>query len=176
MLGFVLGCERAPDTLVEADAERLASERSTWLGASDDNIVALRDAPKSGLATSGQARAAGGELCERYAGVATRIVNGWYPTGFDRVGYGGIIGTLGSTSVPDRTIGWRCSSEGLHLELDLPARDARHQSADDALADILLALPCRGVDVEDDGVWNVVRLVGTWAVAETEGSRTTLGE
>jgi len=29
-----------------------------------------------------------GELCERYADVAGRVVNGWYPTGFDRVGYG----------------------------------------------------------------------------------------
>ena len=68
----------------------------------------------------------------------------WCPTGFGGVGYGGIIGTLGSTSVPGRTIGWSCSSEGLHLELDLPALDARLQSADDALADILSALPWRG--------------------------------
>ena len=85
----------------------------------------------------------------------------WLPTGFDRVRYGGIIGTLGSTSVPDRTIGWSCSSEGLHLELDLPVRGARHESADDALADILSALPWRGLDVEGDGMRIVVTLVRT---------------
>jgi hypothetical protein len=72
-------------------------------------------------------------------------VSWWLPTGFDRIGYGGIIGTLGSTTVPDRTIGWSCSSEGLRLELDLPARNARRQSADDALGDILAALPWWGL-------------------------------
>ena len=45
------------------------------------------------------------------------------------------------------------------MELDLPARDARHLIADDALADILSALPRRGVDVVGDGVGTVVRLV-----------------
>ena len=100
-----------------------------------------------------------------------RVVHGWYPTGFDRVGYGGIIGTLGSTSVPDRTIGWSCSSEGLHLELGLPARDARHQSADDALADILSALPWRGVDVEGGGMRVVVTLVKSGDVAEFDPAK-----
>ena len=76
----------------------------------------------------------------------------WLPTGFDGVRYGGSIGTLGSTSVPDRTIGWSCSSEGLHLELDLPARDAGRQSAGDVLAGVLSGLPWWGVDVEGDGM------------------------
>ena len=157
LLGLVLGCERTTDVLAEADAETLAYAQSTWLGASDDNIVALRDT-----------RAPGDELCERYAEVATRVVNGWYPTDFDRVGYGGLIGTLGSTSIPDRTIGWSCSPEGLHLELDLPVRDARRQSADDALADILSALPWRGLDAKADGMRLVVTLVKTGDVAAFE--------
>ena len=112
LLGLVLGCERATepcnelpcppidctrgtcasehegpvvaaDMLVEPTAQMLERREPTRLGASDDNIVAL-----------GDARGPGNELCERYAGVATRVVNGWYPTGFDRVGYGGLIGAL----------------------------------------------------------------------------------
>jgi hypothetical protein len=51
------------------------------------------------------------------------------------------------------------------LELDLPARDARRQSADDALADILSALPWRGLDAEGDGMRIVVTLVKTGDVA-----------
>lgn len=78
--------------------------------------------------------------------------------GFDGIRFGGIIGTLGSTSVPGRTVGWSCSSERLHLELDLPARDARHQSPDYALADILSGLAWRGVDVDGDGI----RIVGAF--------------
>jgi len=37
------------------------------------------------------------------AEVAGRVVDGWCPTGFDWVRYGGIIGALGSTSVPAST-------------------------------------------------------------------------
>ena len=80
----------------------------------------------------------------------------------------GIIGTLGSTSVPDRTIGWSCRSEGLRLELDLPARDGRRRGANDGLADVLLGLAWRGVDVEDDGMGIVVRLVKTGDVVVLE--------
>ena len=186
LLGLVLGCERATepcyelpcppidcawgtcawehegpvvtaDMLVEADAARLGYAPPTWLGASDDNIVAQTDLQNEG-----------NELCARYADVAGRVVNGWYPTGFDRVGYGGLIGALGSTSVPDRTIGWSCSSEGLYLELDLPATDSRHQSADDALADILSALPWRGLDAKGDVMRIVVMLVKSGDVAVFE--------
>jgi len=45
------------------------------------------------------------------------------------------------------------------LELDLPARDARRQSADNVVAGVLSGLRWRGVDVEGDGVRIVVALV-----------------
>jgi len=54
------------------------------------------------------------------------------------------------------------------LELGLPARDARRQSADDALADILSALPWRGLDAEGDGMRIVVTLVKTGDVVVFE--------
>jgi hypothetical protein len=57
------------------------------------------------------------------------------------------------------------------LELGLPARDARHQSADDALADILSALPWRGVDVEGGGMRVVVTLVKSGDVAEFDPAK-----
>jgi hypothetical protein len=56
------------------------------------------------------------------------------------------------------------------LELDLPARDARRQSADDALADILSALPWRGLDAEGDGMRIVVTLVKTGDVVVFEAA------
>jgi hypothetical protein len=121
--------------------------------------------------------AAGDELCERYADVAGRVVDGWYPTGFDRQGYGGLIGaytvdgSFGTREAPDRTVGWSCSSEGLHLELDLPARDGRHESADDALEDILSALPWRGLDAKADGMPIVVTLVKTGDVADFDPAK-----
>ena len=202
VLGLVLGCEQgtepcyelpcpslgceggtcawehkgpvvSADGLVEKPAERRAYE----LGASDDNIVALRGAAKSEVGVTGREGAAGAGLCGRYAVAAGRVVNGWYPSGFDGRSHGGLVGQSvnGGSSltrgVPERTIGWSCGSEGLRLELELPERDARHERAEDALEDILSALPWRGLDAKADGMRIVVTLVKSGDVAAFEPAK-----
>ncbi|MGB5367114.1 MAG: hypothetical protein WBN15_01325 [Polyangiales bacterium] len=56
------------------------------------------------------------------------------------------------------------------MELDLCARDARRRSADDALADILSALPWRGLDADGDGMRIVVTLVKSGDVVVLGGA------
>jgi hypothetical protein len=125
-----------------------------WLGAGAENVVGP-------AVLEGKPR-----VCARYAEVAGRVVNGWYLSAFDRIGYGSPVGTfVHSRPVPERGIAWRCTSSGLHLELHLPADDARHQHADDALADILSALPWNGLDPTADELRIVVTLGETGDVA-----------
>jgi len=118
-------------------------------------------------------------LCLSYAEVAERVVNGWYRTAFDRTGVGIPVGTPESSlflaeqsqyprtlpPVPERGMTWQCTSSGLHLELHLPVDDTRHKHADDALADILSALPWKGLDPQADGLRIVVTLAETGDVA-----------
>jgi hypothetical protein len=93
----------------------------------------------------------GSALCERYADAAGRIVNGWYPSAFDRIGYGGLIGTLSAPlEVPARKIGWRCAPRELSLELDLPKDDPAAHRASVVLKDILSSLPSLGLDPNAD--------------------------
>lgn len=172
--GLVLGCDRVTcaweheGPVVTADT--FVREAPIRLGQSVENVVALEGAGSLGDV-----------LCERYAEVAGRVVNGWYPSGFDWIGYGGLVGAyvpLGpdeKPSVPDRRIEWSCGSGGLRLALDLPEHDARHESADEALADILSALPWRGLDAKADGMPIVVTLVktGDVAVFQPEEGRST---
>jgi len=87
-----------------------------WLGEGQENVVAptvLEGTPR---------------VCASYAEVAGRVVNGWYLSEIDSIGYGIAAGTVEySRSVPKRAIVWRCASSGLYLELHLPAGDERHQ-------------------------------------------------
>jgi hypothetical protein len=138
-----------------------------WLGGTQVNVAAP-------AVLEGKPR-----LCLSYAEVAARVVNGWYRTAFDRTGFGIPTGTPESSlflaqqsqyprsppPVPKRGIAWRCTSSGLHLELHLPADDKRHQHADDALADILSALPWNGLDPTADELRIVVTLGETGDVA-----------
>jgi hypothetical protein len=52
------------------------------------------------------------------------------------------------------------------LRLDLPANDERHPYAEDALADIVSALPWQGLDAKADEMSIVVTLARTGDVAE----------
>lgn len=138
-----------------------------WVGQRRDNVVPLSNV------MSGKPL-----LCARYADVAGRVVNGWYLSERDRTHFGSPVEALGYVSfvhdsseyrpgpvVPKREVGWDCGSSGLHLVLDLPENDDRHQDADDALADILSALPWRGLDPKADGMKIVVTLARTGDVA-----------
>lgn len=105
------------------------------------------------------------KLCERYAEVAGRVVNEWYPSLSDRYLVGGLVGSspIGSLvpetyAVPRRTIEWSCAPQELSLVLDLPENDV---DADLALGDILSALSWKGLNPKKDKMKIAVEIART---------------
>lgn len=135
------------------------THRKAWLSETLQVSAAAADSPRElpfertllpqleskGVSSPGSA------LCERYANAAGRIVNGWYPSAFDRIGYGGMIGALSPPlEVPTRTVRWTCMPRALSLELDLPEDDEAAHRASVVLKDILSSLPSLGLDPNAD--------------------------
>ncbi len=135
------------------------TDRQAWFSEAIQTSVAAAESPSKFLREEKLPQrfvpkgvsSPGSELCERYADAAGRIVNGWYPSAFDRIGYGGLIGALSPPlEVPAQTIDWRCTPRELSLKLDLPEDDDAASRASIVLKDILSSLASLGLDPTAD--------------------------
>jgi hypothetical protein len=82
-----------------------------------------------------------------------------YPSAFDRISWGGLIGTLSpSLEVPARAVRWSCAPRELSLELELPEDDEAADRASAVLGDIVSALPSQALDPKADQMKIVVAI------------------
>jgi hypothetical protein len=108
--------------------------------------------------------------CERYARAAKRIVAGWYRSEPEPKRNPLVLDALQpmTASTSGVTVESTCAPSELNLNLDLPATDDAKRSASQALADIVAALPARGLDPSADEMKIVVTLASAGDVAKLD--------